>query len=93
FITVHDMLKSVDGQVIRFFLATQQYRKPVNFTEKAVHDAEVNLKYLKNTFTLPIPENANDEELEQFVKAFQEAMDDDFNTANGITVIFEMAKW
>lgn len=93
FITVHDMLKSVDGQVIRFFLATQQYRKPVNFTEKAVHDAEVNLKYLKNTFNLPIQENANDEELEQFVKAFQEAMDDDFNTANGITVIFEMAKW
>ncbi|AFV71689.1 Cysteine--tRNA ligase [Streptococcus agalactiae] len=93
FITVHDMLKSVDGQVIRFFLATQQYRKPVNFTEKAVHDAEVNLKYLKNTFNLPIQEKANDEELEQFVKAFQEAMDDDFNTANGITVIFEMAKW
>ncbi|MCC9701226.1 cysteine--tRNA ligase, partial [Streptococcus agalactiae] len=93
FITVHDMLKSVDGQVIRFFLATQQYRKPVNFTEKAVHDAEVNLKYLKNTFNLPIQENANDEELEQFVKAFQGAMDDDFNTANGITVIFEMAKW
>ncbi|AHX74547.1 cysteine--tRNA ligase [Streptococcus agalactiae] len=93
FITVHDMLKSVDGQVIRFFLATQQYRKPVNSTEKAVHDAEVNLKYLKNTFNLPIQEKANDEELEQFVKAFQEAMDDDFNTANGITVIFEMAKW
>ena len=92
FITVHDMLKSVDGQVIRFFLATQQYRKPVNFTEKAVHDAEVNLKYLKNTFNLPIQENANDEELEQFVKAFQEAMDDDFNTADALTVLFELSK-
>ena len=92
FITVHDMLKSVDGQVIRFFLATQQYRKPVNFTEKAVHDAEVNLKYLKNTFNLPIQENANDEELEQFVKAFQEAMDDDFNTADAVTVLFELSK-
>ena len=49
FVTVHDMLQTVDGQVLRFFLATQQYRKPINFTEKAIHDAEVNLKYLKNT--------------------------------------------
>lgn len=47
FVTVHDMLQTVDGQVLRFFLATQQYRKPINFTEKAIHDAEVNLKYLK----------------------------------------------
>ena len=53
FVTVHDMLKTVDGQVLRFFLATQQYRKPINFTEKAIHDAEVNLKYLKNTHSLP----------------------------------------
>ena len=34
FVTVHDMLQTVDGQVLRFFLATQQYRKPINFTEK-----------------------------------------------------------
>ena len=32
FVTVHDMLQTVDGQVLRFFLATQQYRKPINFT-------------------------------------------------------------
>ena len=58
--TVHDMLKTVDGQVLRFFLATQQYRKPINFTEKAVHDASVNLKYLKNTFTLPLGKAVDD---------------------------------
>ncbi|VHH15267.1 cysteinyl-tRNA synthetase [Streptococcus pyogenes] len=93
FVTVHDMLQTVDGQVLRFFLATQQYRKPINFTEKALHDAEINLKYLKNTLHHPLTETADEQELKQFVIAFQDAMDDDFNTANGITVVFDMAKW
>lgn len=93
FVTVHDMLQTVDGQVLRLFLATQQYRKPINFTEKALHDAEINLKYLKNTLQQPLTETADEQELKQFVIAFQDAMDDDFNTANGITVVFDMAKW
>ncbi|ANC75044.1 TPA: cysteine--tRNA ligase [Streptococcus pyogenes] len=93
FVTVHDMLQTVDGQVLRFFLATQQYRKPINFTEKAIHDAGINLKYLKNTLQQPLTETADEQELKQFVIAFQDAMDDDFNTANGITVVFDMAKW
>lgn len=93
FVTVHDMLQTVDGQVLRFFLATQQYRKPINFTEKAIHDAEINLKYLKNTLQQTLTETADEQELKRFVTAFQDAMDDDFNTANGITVAFDMAKW
>ena len=93
FVTVHDMLQTVDGQVLRFFLATQQYRKPINFTEKAIHDAEVNLKYLKNTHSLPLTDQVNQAELQTYLDAFQEAMDDDFNTANGVTVLFDMAKW
>ena len=93
FVTVHDMLKTVDGQVLRFFLATQQYRKPINFTEKAIHDAEVNLKYLKNTHSLPLTDQVDQAELQTYLDAFQEAMDDDFNTANGVTVLFDMAKW
>ncbi|MCE2099162.1 cysteine--tRNA ligase [Streptococcus thermophilus] len=93
FVTVHDMLKTVDGQVLRFFLATQQYRKPINFTEKAIHDAEVNLKYLKNTHSLPLTEEVSQAELQTYLDAFQAAMDDDFNTANGVTVLFDMAKW
>ena len=93
FVTVHDMLQTVDGQVLRFFLATQQYRKPINFTEKAIHDAEVNLKYLKNTHSLPLTEQVNQAELQTYLDVFQEAMDDDFNTANGVTVLFDMAKW
>ncbi len=93
FVTVHDLLKTVDGQVLRFFLATQHYRKPINFTDKAIHDAEVNLKYLKNTYTLPLDDQADTAGLDKFLADFKTAMDDDFNAANGITVIFDLAKW
>ena len=93
FVTVHDLLESVDGQILRFFLSTQHYRKPINFTEKALHDAKANLKYLKNTYLLPVKEDVDTTGLAQFVADFEAAMDDDFNTANGITVIFELAKW
>ena len=93
FVTVHDMLESVDGQILRFFLSTQHYRKPINFTEKALHDAKATLKYLKNTYLLPVKEDVDTTDLAQFVADFEAAMDDDFNTANGITVIFELAKW
>lgn len=93
FITVHDALKTIDGQVLRFFFATQHYRKPINFTEKAVRDAEVNLKYLKNTYKQTFSEAVEMAEFTAFVEKFQAAMDEDFNTANGITVIFELAKW
>lgn len=93
FITVHEMLNTVEAQVLRFFLATQQYRKPINFTEKAIYDAEINLKYLKNTYNSPFNRNIDTTQLEKFVLLFEKAMDDDFNTANGITVLFEMSKW
>ncbi|MGT2667309.1 cysteine--tRNA ligase [Streptococcus rifensis] len=93
FVTAHDMLETVDGQVLRFFLATQHYRRPVNYTEKAIHDAETNIKYLKNTYSQPLTEQADEAELAQFIRRFQEAMDDDFNAANGVTVLFDLAKW
>ena len=93
FITVHDALKTIDGQVLRFFFATQHYRKPINFTEKAVHDAATNLKYLKNTYEQPFTGQADSNQLQAFLDKFTAAMDEDFNAANGITVVFELAKW
>ena len=93
FITVHDALKTIDGQVLRFFFATQHYRKPINFTEKAVLDAETNLKYLKNTYEQPFTGTVDVQDLQVFKDKFVAAMDEDFNASNGITVVFEMAKW
>lgn len=93
FVFARDLLEQVDGQVLRFFLATQHYRKPINFTEKAIYDAEVNLKYLKNAYTQPFTESADEVVLADFVARFEQAMDDDINAANGITLIFDLAKW
>lgn len=97
FLTAHDMLEQIDGQVLRFFLATQHYRRPLNYTEKAISDAEINLKYLKNTYTQPVQNSVDKSvakaELDKYIAAFTAAMDDDFNAANGITAIFDMAKW
>ena len=93
FLTAHEMLEQVDGQVLRFFLATQHYRRPLNYTEKAIHDAETNLKYLKNTYTQPFTDQVEEGKWQQLVADFVQAMDGDFNTANGITVVFDMAKW
>lgn len=93
FLTAHEMLEKIDGQVLRFFLSTQHYRRPLNYTEKAISDAETNLKYLKNTYLQPVSELGDASGVEQYVSAFTTAMDDDFNAANGITAIFDFAKW
>lgn len=93
FLTAHDMLEQIDGQVLRFFLSTQHYRRPLNYTEKAISDAEINLKYLKNTYTQAVDKSVDKAELDKYIAAFTEAMDDDFNAANGITAIFDFAKW
>ena len=79
--------------MLRFFFATQHYRKPINFTEKAVRDAETNLKYLKNTYEQPFTGEVDPADLQGFVDKFIVAMDEDINAANGITVVFELAKW
>lgn len=93
FLTAHDMLEQIDGQILRFFLSTQHYRRPLNYTEKAISDAETNLKYLKNTYTQPLSAMSDQAGLAKHLEAFEAAMDDDFNAANGITAIFDFAKW
>lgn len=93
FVTAHDMLERIDGQVLRFFLATQHYRRPLNYTEKAIQDAQTNLKYLKNTFNQLFTDQVEVGKWQELLSDFEGAMDDDFNTANGITLVFDMAKW
>ena len=104
FVTVHEMVKKVDPQVLRFFLATTQYRRPIKYSETTLHEAQTNLQKLRTTyenakFRLNSSHNqASDEEvnapvLEKFEERFIKEMDDDFNAANGITVVYELAKW
>ncbi len=104
FITVHEMIQEVDPQVLRFFMASTQYRRPIRYSEATMKEAATNLQRLKNTFDNlnfrfenAVAAQSEDErqvtELEQLETRFIKEMDDDFNAANGITVVYELAKW
>jgi cysteinyl-tRNA synthetase len=104
FVTVHELTQQIDPQVLRFFMATTQYRRPIRYNEITLKEAEVNLQKLRNayenlSFRKASAQEALDEdevkltELNQLETRFTAEMDDDFNTANGITVVYELAKW
>lgn len=104
FVTVHDILEQIDPQVIRFFLSTTQYRRPIRYSQKTLAEASNNLQRLKNTYenvafrfndakSSLADDIDNKKEFNQFIDQFIQEMDDDFNAANGMTVIYEMAKW
>ncbi|MGX7199535.1 cysteine--tRNA ligase [Enterococcus nangangensis] len=105
FVTAHELLEQVDPQVVRFFMATTQYRRPIRFTAVNLEEAKANLQKLRNTYDNLLfrqkdaqeslfEENAEDlKVLEEYRQKFQVAMDDDFNAANGITVVYELARF
>ncbi|WP_028273347.1 cysteine--tRNA ligase [Atopococcus tabaci] len=102
-VLVHELIEQVDPQVIRFFMSTAHYRRPINYTEDALQEAATNLSRLRTAYqnALYRLEDAKDaladdaEELtdwDELKTLFVEKMDDDFNAANGITVVYDMAK-
>ena len=106
FRTVREIAEQYDLQVLRFFMLSAHYRSPLNFSaelmaasknglERIITAAE-NLKYLaanaKNG-EMTDAEKAQIQETEKFVTAFEEAMEDDFNTADAIAAIFELVKF
>ncbi len=94
FKTVHEMLDVVSPTVLRFFLATTHYRRPVNFTDEAVQDAENNVKKIENAYrNLEVEGEADLEVLAKFKAEFETAMDEDFNIANGLTVFYNFITW
>jgi cysteinyl-tRNA synthetase len=104
FVTVHDMIKKVDPQILRFFMSTTQYRRPIRYSEATLKEAGANYQKLKNAFenltfrkTAAVSQLADDQEklalLAQLEARFIEEMDDDFNAANGITVVYELVKY
>lgn len=94
FKTVHEMLDVVSPTVLRFFLATTHYRRPVNFTDEAVQDAENNVKKIENAYrNLEVEGQADLEVLAKFKAEFEIAMDEDFNIANGLTVFYNFITW
>lgn len=105
FFTVRDILKRYDGEVIRMFLLSAHYRTQLSFSDQLVEETKRALERLYNTVTnlehlartapratLTPEEEALLGELSQARDRFIEAMDDDFNTAEGLAVIFELSR-
>ena len=106
FRTVRDIAEKYDLQVLRFFMLSAHYRSPLNFSaelmeasknglERIVNAAD-NLKYLLSnakTDVMTEDEKAAFEKTEEFVKDFERAMEDDFNTADAIAAIFDLVKY
>ncbi|MDU3804437.1 cysteine--tRNA ligase [Paraclostridium bifermentans] len=106
FFTVRDIADKYDLEVVRFFMLSAHYRNPVNFSDEMLSQSKAGLERLYNTkekleFTLSNlkvadikeDEKSLSEELNSFREKFITAMDDDINTADAISVIFELARF
>ncbi|MDM7492200.1 cysteine--tRNA ligase [Lentilactobacillus kefiri] len=102
FIMVHDLLKNLDGQVIRLLMSTTHYRRPIQYSDASVQEASSNLKKIQTafnnlTYRLHNADEGDDpktdQEVRQIVADFTDAMDDDFNVQNGIAAVYELAKF
>ncbi|MCR5320566.1 MAG: cysteine--tRNA ligase [Lachnospiraceae bacterium] len=106
FFTVRDILAKYDAQVLRFFMLSAQYRSPLNFSSELMEAAKNGFERIVNTVSnldfqiqnkvdsaLTEDEKALLAEADGFTKKFEEAMEDDFNTADAISAIFELVKF
>lgn len=106
FFTVRDILAKYDAQVLRFFMLSAQYRSPLNFSSELMEAAKNGFERIVNTVSnldfqiqnkadsaLTEDEKALLVEADGFTKKFEEAMEDDFNTADAISAIFELVKF
>ena len=97
FFTVREIGEKYPLQVIRFFMLSAHYRTPLNFSDTLVESAKTGLDRILTAIDL-CREMAAKEETEHFsnievlVKKFEDAMEDDFNTADAVSAIFEIVR-
>lgn len=100
FVTVHDILKEVDPQVLRFFMASVQYRRQINYSEENLKQAATILDRFKNTLiniNYRLTDSTTSEKAPELIDAIEDteqkfvtAMDDDFNVQNALTAIYDL---
>lgn len=102
FKTVRDLLKVYDGEVLRFLILSGHYRGPIDFGEEILtqsqngllrmRNAKANLQYMAASGTGDMSESEKTvlAGLDKYRQQFIEAMDDDLNTADAISAVFEL---
>lgn len=92
FFTIRDVLKKYAPEVVRFFILRAHYRSPLNYSDAHLDDAKNSLTRLYNTLgNVQAAEFALREDANDYTRRFFAAMDDDFNTAEAMSVLFELA--
>lgn len=105
FFTVRDISKEFDLEILRFFLISTHYRSPINFSRQIMQQMKQSLERIYNAkWRLEeLQEKARDKDLseedkeykeliDKEVKYFEDSMDDDLNTADAITAVFNIVK-
>ena len=105
FFTVRDIAKEFDLEAVRLFMLSAHYRSPINFSREQIEAANASLNRLytaRNSLRFQVengedrPLNAEEESfaarLKTYEKRFDDAMDDDMNTADALGAIFELVK-
>ncbi|WP_066804056.1 cysteine--tRNA ligase [Moraxella oblonga] len=92
FFTIRDVLKDFHAETIRFFILSSHYRSPINFSDMALKESHTALSRLYHALKpfddVQIDENAWTSD---FGQEFTSAMNDDFNSAKAISVLFSLA--
>jgi len=98
FVTVHDLVKTTDPQVLRFFLSSTHYRRPLEYSQSNLQKAADNLYKIKtayNNLKFRLKDATDDKidiqtQVAKVEEDFKTAMNDDFNVQNGLTEIFNL---
>ncbi len=91
FFTIRDVLKSTDGETLRFFMLRTHYRSPFNFSDAHLDDARHALRRLYTALDAVAPDATALDWSQPAPAAFRAAMNDDFNTPAALAVLFELA--
>ncbi len=90
FFTIRDVLKAYDAEVVRFFILRAHYRSPLNYSDAHLDDAKGSLTRLYTALKNTMPSESFNAD-NDYVRRFQAAMDDDFDTVQAMAVLFELA--
>ena len=106
FRTVREISEQYDLQILRFFMLSAHYRSPLNFSAELMEASKSGLERIVNaadslkffmgnakTEEMTEKEKVAFEKTEEFVKAFESAMEDDFNTADAVASVFDLVKY
>ena len=94
FFTIRDVLKSYDGETVRYFMLRVQYRSPFNYSDAGLDDARQGLRRLYtalDTIDLSGVDTSTIDWTQDHAARFKAAMDEDFNTPIAVSILFELA--